>query len=94
MNFKEEFANLLSRYADLEKEEIINLIEVPRNSYGDLAFPVFSISKNPNKTAEEIAKKLSSASFEKFQNAGPYINAFIRVIALVPKAYIFTTGQK
>ena len=78
MNFKEEFANLLSRYADLEKEEIINLIEVPRNSYGDLAFPVFSISKNPNKTAEEIAKKLSSASFEKFQNAGPYINAFIK----------------
>jgi arginyl-tRNA synthetase len=83
MNFKEEFVNQLSKHIKLSKDKILNLIEIPKNDFGDLAFPVFSISKNPNKTAEEIANKLSSPSFEKFQSTGPYINAFIKKEKLI-----------
>ena len=83
MNFKEEFANLLSKHTKLSRDKILNLIEIPKNDFGDLAFPAFSVSNNPNRTAEEITKKLSSDSFEKFQNAGPYINAFIKKEKLI-----------
>jgi len=92
MNFKEEFADLLSKHVKLKKEEIINLIETPKNNFGDLAFPAFSISKNPNKAAEEISKKLTSDSFERFQNTGPYINAFIKKEKFIQS--VFSKNQK
>jgi len=84
---KKEIANLLSKYINLKKQEIENLLEVPLNEkFGDYAFPCFSLSKKLKKNPKEIAKQITKQiagkiktekNIEKIQVAGPYINFFI-----------------
>lgn len=85
---KEEIAKLLhkpikSLGADLSKEKIIELIEIPKDySNGDFAFPCFILSKqlkeNPSQLAIQIRQELGTQkSFQEIQTAGPYINFFI-----------------
>ena len=67
---------------ELDQEQIVNLLEVPKNSdMGDLAFPVFSLArilrKAPQMIAADIAEKMDTAGFEKIEAVGPYINFFL-----------------
>jgi arginyl-tRNA synthetase len=85
---KEEIAKLLKKPikelgADLSKDNIIELIEIPKDySNGDFAFPCFALSKqikeNPHELAIQLRQELGDPKeFDKIQTAGPYINFFI-----------------
>lgn len=82
---KEKLAIFLSKHVKLDKNAIKNAIEIPPNSsFGDYAFPCFSLAKteknNPNKICQEIANKIQSKlpkEFEKVEAKGPYINFFL-----------------
>lgn len=81
MNFKKEVVKLLlKQISDLSEQEIIEAIEVPKNtSMGDFAFPCFKLAKvfrkAPNMIASDIAKELSeSLVFEKVEALGAYVN--------------------
>ncbi|GIN86548.1 arginine--tRNA ligase 1 [Heyndrickxia sporothermodurans] len=63
----------------LTKEEIYQLIEVPKNQLlGDLAFPCFRLAKTERKSPIEIAKQLSgeiqAKEFIKVEAIGGYVN--------------------
>ncbi|MGG3560578.1 arginine--tRNA ligase [Neobacillus rhizosphaerae] len=84
MNFKKELAVIL--YELLEQEmaenELELLIEKPKNaSHGDLAFPCFTLAKlkrkAPNLIAQELSEKINSATFEKVEVVGAYLNIFL-----------------
>ncbi len=83
--FKEEVGRLLSPLVSLEPVEVINLLEVPPEpSYGDLAFPCFTLAKKRKKAPPLIAKDLSEELavkeglfWEKAVPRGPYLNFFI-----------------
>ena len=67
---------------ELDQEQIVNLLEVPKNSdMGDLAFPAFSLArilrKAPQMISADIAEKMDTAGFEKIEAVGPYINFFL-----------------
>ena len=67
---------------ELDQKQIINLLEVPKNSeMGDLAFPAFSLAKilrkAPQMIATDVAEKIDSTGFEKIEAVGPYINFFL-----------------
>lgn len=80
MDFKNEVVKLLSSVIeDLTQEEILEAIEVPKNtSMGDFAFPCFKLAKTfrkaPNMIATELAEGLSSEIFESIQPVAAYIN--------------------
>ncbi|MEI2356928.1 arginine--tRNA ligase [Mesobacillus zeae] len=83
MNFKKEFAQLLSAQVDgqLTAEQIEIVLEKPKQpEHGDLAFPCFSLAKifrqAPQKIAAELSEKISSPLFEKVEVAGGYVNVF------------------
>ncbi len=87
---KEEVARLLAERVSLEPEEIISLLEIPPEpTYGDLAFPCFTLAKTRKKAPPLIAKELSEelagengVFWEKAVPRGPYLNFFI-----APAAY-------
>ena len=62
MDFKEQIALLISNVTDLDKYEILNLIEIPNSDMGDFAFPCFKLAKTmkkaPNIIASELAEKI------------------------------------
>ncbi|MGE6257914.1 arginine--tRNA ligase [Heyndrickxia sporothermodurans] len=63
----------------LTKEEIYQLIEVPKNQlHGDLAFPCFRLAKTERKSPIEIAKQLAgeiqAKEFIKVEAIGGYVN--------------------
>ena len=79
---KEIIANLLSKQLKLPKEQILSLIEIPKEEYGDYAFPCFILTSKlrlpPQEIAIELARKLKSTNeIKKIQATGPYINFFI-----------------
>lgn len=80
MDFKNEVVELLaSQIQDLTREELNELIEVPKNtSMGDFAFPCFKLAKvfrkAPNMIAGDIVANLSSDVFENIEAVGAYIN--------------------
>lgn len=84
---KEKIASLLAKQTSISKEEILRLIEIPKDSkLGDYAFPCFvlakTLKKNPNEIAREFAQKIKSEEFEKIESVGPYINFFVNAVAL------------
>jgi len=80
MDFKNEVVKLLSsKITDLTQDEILDAIEVPKNtSMGDFAFPCFKLAKTfrkaPNMIAAEIAGSLESDAFEIIAPVAAYIN--------------------
>jgi arginyl-tRNA synthetase len=86
---KERIAELLKKPSKLKEKEILELIEVPKDSkLGDYAFPCFALAKtfrkNPVEIAKELASKLENAlEFEKIEAVGPYINFFVNRNILV-----------
>lgn len=84
LNFKEEIAKEVSKLTNLEFQEAINLIEVPREKgQGNYAFPCFKLAKTlkkaPQIIAEEINKdiKFDNDYIEKTEVVGGYINFFV-----------------
>lgn len=83
--FKEEIGRLLAPLVSLDPEEVITLLEVPpETTYGDLAFPCFTLAKKRKKAppliAEELSGELSGRKglfWEKAVPRGPYLNFFI-----------------
>ncbi len=79
---KEKIAKML-KFTGLGKDEVLNLIEVPKNSdLGDYAFPFFSLAgrfkKNPALIAADIVKKIKKTEdFEKIEAVGGYVNFFV-----------------
>ncbi|WP_018659507.1 arginine--tRNA ligase [Allofustis seminis] len=81
MNQREFIAESILPHLDgaLDRETLINLIEIPTNSeFGDFAFPVFVLAKHfkksPNIIAEELVKELDHTKFDEITAVGPYLN--------------------
>ncbi|MDE6182116.1 MAG: arginine--tRNA ligase [Eubacteriales bacterium] len=88
MNFKEEIALLIANITELEKEEILNLIEIPNSDMGDFAFPCFKLAKTmkkaPNIIATELSEKIEKKDFiANIQVVNAYINFYINKEAYV-----------
>lgn len=88
MNFKEEIALLIANITELEKEEILNLIEIPNSDMGDFAFPCFKLAKTmkkaPNIIATELSEKIEKKDFiAEIQVVNAYINFYINKKAFV-----------
>ncbi|HZG59827.1 MAG TPA: arginine--tRNA ligase [Anoxybacillus sp.] len=100
MDYKLQFAqcltNLLSEH--LTKQQVYELIEVPKYaSYGDFAFPCFTLAKtfrkSPALIAKEIAEKLDDSLFEKVEAKGAYVNVLLNKTT-VSKQVIETVLQQ
>lgn len=82
---KEEISRLLAPRVAMEPEEVINLLEEPPDpSYGDLAFPCFTLAKTRKKAppliAQELNEELAETEglfWEKSIPKGPYLNFFL-----------------
>lgn len=69
---------------NLNKEKILELIEIPREAtLGDFAFPCFilaaQLKSSPNKIAIKLRETIGKApkEFEDIQSVGPYLNFFV-----------------
>ena len=59
LNFKEKIAEEISKVTNLNKEELKNYIEVPKDSsIGDYAFPCFKLAKELRKAPPAIAAEI------------------------------------
>ena len=63
VDFKDKIAEIIANKLEIEKEEIKNNIEKPKdNNMGDFAFPCFTLAKTlrkaPNIIAEELKNKI------------------------------------
>lgn len=82
MDFKYEAVKLIAKAADMDIDEVLEMIEVPANKeMGDYAFPCFKLAKKfrkaPNLIAADICGKLGgSDSFTKIECVAAYINFF------------------
>jgi len=81
IDFKKKTAELLNDVIeDLQFEEIMETIEVPKNTeMGDYAFPCFKLASIFKKSPQMIASSLvesidSDKNFESIKAVGPYIN--------------------
>ena len=88
MDFKEQIALLISNIIDLEKDEILNLIEIPNSDMGDFAFPCFKLAKTmkkaPNIIATELAEKIEKKDFiSNIQVVNAYINFYVNKLFLI-----------
>ena len=80
-DFKQEIANIISKVTNVNEQELITYIEIPKDvNMGDYAFPCFRLAKElkkaPNIIAEEIKQKLdiTGTDIEKLEIAGGYLN--------------------
>ena len=90
MDFKEQIALLISNVTDLDKDEILNLIEIPNSDMGDFAFPCFKLAKTmkkaPNIIASELAEKIEKKDFiSNIQVVNAYINFYVNKSTYVEK---------
>ncbi|WP_317368370.1 arginine--tRNA ligase [uncultured Tyzzerella sp.] len=90
MDFKEQIALLISNVTDLEKDEILSLIEIPNSDMGDFAFPCFKLAKTmkkaPNIIASELAEKIEKKEFiSNIQVVNAYINFYVSKSIYVEK---------
>ena len=76
--------SLKEKKVEIEKEKIINLLEIPPSTeMGDYAFPCFSLINELKEEPHQIATELRArkgnppTDFEHIQTVGPYINFFI-----------------
>ncbi|WP_337957481.1 arginine--tRNA ligase [Symbiobacterium thermophilum] len=71
----------------LSEQQINELLEIPRHpSYGDVAFPCFTLAKllqkSPAAIAAELAENLHHPLFEKVEVKGAYVNFFLNKAAI------------
>ena len=61
INFKEEISKAISEKLDMQYEEIITSIEIPKEEkQGDYAFPCFRLAKILKKSPQMIAEELKA----------------------------------
>lgn len=83
IDFKRKLSEELHPHIDLNQEEILTAVEIPKNSeMGDFAFPCFRLAKTfrkaPNVIAQELAEKIQlSKAFSKVEVVGGYLNFFV-----------------
>lgn len=83
MDFEFEIASLIAKAAELDINEVQELIEIPANSeMGDYAFPCFKFAKvlrkAPNVIAQEIASKIEKSDLiSKIETVNAYINFYV-----------------
>lgn len=99
MDFKEQVALLISNVIDLDKEEILNIIEIPSSDMGDFAFPCFKIAKTmrkaPNIIASEVAEKIEKKDFiSNIQVVNAYINFYVNKATYVEKVLNNVLNEK
>ncbi len=90
LNFKEKIAEAISKMTNINKEELEEFIEVPKDtSMGDYAFPCFKLAKELKKAppviANEIKEKLEidDRYIKKVEIVGGYLNFFVNNSILV-----------
>jgi len=90
INFKQEIANKISELIDIDCNELMGYIEVPKEkNMGDYAFPCFRLAKtlrkSPMAIAEEINSKLNidGTCVEKTEVVSGYLNFYIKKEELV-----------
>jgi arginyl-tRNA synthetase len=79
MDYKEVIATLLAKQIPLKKDEILRLLEVPKNTeFGDFSFPCFSLAplmrKNPNEIAKIVAESVGSTRGIVVTAVNAYVN--------------------
>ncbi|MCU0642307.1 MAG: arginine--tRNA ligase [archaeon] len=80
---KEIIAGYISKSTGLKEEEVLSLLEIPKDSaLGDYAFPCFSLArifkKNPAEIAQDLSEKIkNNFEFERVNAVGPYVNIFL-----------------
>jgi arginyl-tRNA synthetase len=89
MDFKNIIVDLVHKEFGLEKDKILQVIEVPPDpKLGDYSMPCFIFSKELKKSPQNIALELKDAltkinlkedhkHFELINNVGPYLNFFV-----------------
>ena len=88
---KDFIADLLVKPTKLNKENILSIISIPKDSkLGDYSFPCFSLSKTLKKSPTEIATSLADnlknkLEFEKVESLGGYLNFFVNRAVLAEK---------
>ncbi|MFZ3588762.1 arginine--tRNA ligase [Bacillus sp. DJP31] len=80
--YMNETAVILSTYLPMNKEEIQDLLEQPRqSSFGDVSFPCFTLSKkfkkSPSRIASELSQEIKNPFFSKVEAIGGYVNLFL-----------------
>ncbi len=100
LSFKEEIAKQIAKQVNLEYEELIESIEIPKDKkQGDYAFPCFRLAKTlkkaPQIIAEELKEKIKFEEelIEKTQVINGYLNFFINKEKLV-KITVEAIGKK
>ena len=90
LNFKEKIAEAISKTVNINKEELEEYIEVPKDtSMGDYAFPCFKLAKElrkaPPAIANDIKEKLEidDKYIKKVEIVGGYLNFFVNNSILV-----------
>jgi len=84
--FEEKIKGALSREIPIKKEDII--LEIPRQEFGDFAFPCFNLGKIQNENPSNIARDLTIKLKDKIKGIevkqiGPYVNFIINREILV-----------
>lgn len=79
MDFQQKITGLLTKNANLSREEASLLLTIPPDPrLGDYAFPCFKLGKNPKEEAEMLKKKIRLPKFlQKIEAVGPYLNFFL-----------------
>lgn len=100
IDFKEKIANSISQVVAIEKEKIMDYIELPpEKEMGDYAFPCFRLAKDLKKAppiiANEIKEKivLDEQYIKELQIQGGYLNFFINKDELI-KTVLEEVNQK
>ena len=88
--FKEEISTRVADVAEFSKDEILGLLELPRDTnLGDIALPCFTFAKklrqSPQQIASQIGEKLQDVdwnSISEVKAVGPYVNFFYDIAKL------------
>lgn len=90
LNFKEKIAEAISKAVNINKEELEEYIEVPKDtSMGDYAFPCFRLAKELRKAPPAIANdikenlEIDDKYINKVEIVGGYLNFFVNNSILV-----------
>ncbi|MCL1995908.1 MAG: arginine--tRNA ligase [Defluviitaleaceae bacterium] len=84
MNYRHELANILQEKVNIDKDYVMQSLEVPERHLGDFALPCFKLAKEQKKApaaiAQEMATQLQNTIpfVESVQQAGPYINFYLK----------------
>jgi arginyl-tRNA synthetase len=80
--YVEKTAEILSQFIPMQKEELLLLLERPKQTgFGDVSVPCFTLAKELKKSpaiiANELSEKIKNPYFHQVKAVGGYINIFI-----------------